>query len=274
MLIYAWLMLGVLVSLLLCAGAFHLLARMGEFGKRVLATVAKAPSLDVVVFVLTMGPMIAAGVTWGVWFSGPLHFFGLIAAAVVAQCLSLIIWSKLHVWAHPEVKNGPRIVKSLNRAVGPIRNNVALWWTAIAVPMFNLIRITEYVAYPVLVRIIRLPEYKNGDWVNVSRQKFTGLVGYDLIWCLYCDWMTGVWSLGSEMLRNIESFWCPIRFSSPEKCENCRMDFPDVDNAWVREDTDITAAAALIDAKYPGPNGINAWLGHPVRLTHERKSID
>jgi hypothetical protein len=274
MLIYAWFALGVVAFLLLSAGAFHALARMGAAGKGLLRKLAQAPLLDVVVFVLTMGPFIAAVVTWRVWMSGPLHFFGLAATAIAGQCLALIIWSKLHVWAHPEVKNGPRIVKSLNRAVGPLRNNFALWWTALAVPTFTVVRITEYLVYPMLSQVIRLPKYKNAEWVNVSRQKFTGLIGYDLIWCLYCDWMTGIWSLGSEMLRNIESFWCPIRFSSPEKCENCRIDFPDVDNAWVKENTDIAAAAALIDAKYPGPDGVNAWFGHPVRLTHERKSID
>ena len=37
------------------------------------------------------------------------------------------------------------------------------------------------------------------------------VIGHALIWCLYCDWMTGVWSLGTEMLRNVESFWYPIR---------------------------------------------------------------
>ena len=47
--------------------------------------------------------------------------------------------------------------------------------------------------------------------------KVEGLVGHDRIWCLYCDWMTGVWSLGTEMLRNVESFWCPLRFSSDAK---------------------------------------------------------
>ena len=35
--------------------------------------------------------------------------------------------------------------------------------------------------------------YKQAEWVNVSRTKFDGLVGHDLIWCLYCDWR---WSDG------------------------------------------------------------------------------
>jgi hypothetical protein len=105
--------------------------------------------------------------------------------------------------------------------------------------------------------------------VNVSRQKFRGLVGHDLIWCLYCDWMTGVWSLGTEMLRNVESFWCPIRFASGKKCDNCKLDFPDVAGGWVPADSSVVEAAALVTEKFSG--GQKGWFGHPVRLTIERK---
>jgi len=272
--LYTWLSLGVVASLLFAAGMFHLLARLGTPGKSLLSRMSRAPLLDVVVFVLTMGPAIAAIVTWSVWGAGVMSLIGFVAVAVASQCLSLVIWSKLHLLAHPEVKGGPRIVSSLNRKVGPLRNNVALWWTALAVPTLNMVRITEYLVYPVLTWTIRLPKYKHAEWVNVSRQKFTGLVGYDLIWCLYCDWMTGIWSLGSEMLRNLESFWCPIRFSSPEKCENCKHDFPDIVGGWADEKADITAVAAIIESRYPGPNGVNPWFGHPVRLTHERQAIN
>jgi hypothetical protein len=92
----------------------------------------------------------------------------------------------------------------------------------------------EVFVYPPIQWLTGFPSYRSGDWVNVSRHKFSGLVGHDLIWCLYCDWMTGIWSLGTEMLRNVESFWCPIRFSNTAKCDNCSVDFPDVKNEWVR----------------------------------------
>jgi hypothetical protein len=97
-------------------------------------------------------------------------------------------------------------------------------------------RLGQYLVYPPLTWLVRLPKYNTAEWVNVSRHKFEGLVGHDLIWCLYCDWMTGVWSLGTEMLRNVESFWCPIRFRSDKKCENCTLDFPDLDNGWAPAD--------------------------------------
>jgi hypothetical protein len=146
--------------------------------------------------------------------------------------------------------------------------------------MFWIVRMAELIVYPPITWLVRLPPHRHADWVNVSRHKFKGLVGHDLIWCLYCDWMTGVWSLGSEMLRNVESFWCPIRFASDKKCENCRHDFPDVAAGWVRADADIADAAALVERKYTadprkpdaeagdaGRDRWNAWFGHPARLT-------
>ena len=121
------------------------------------------------------------------------------------------------------------------------------------------------IVYPPLNWTVRLPPYRQGDWINVSRHKFDGLVGYDLIWCLYCDWMTGVWSLGSEMLRNVESFWCPIRFADPAKCANCRVDFPDIDGGWVAADGSLEAVSDLLKEEYGGD--ANSWFGHPARLT-------
>src|SRR5207249_402395 len=112
---------------------------------------------------------------------------------------------------------GPRIVKFLNGAVGRWRNHGALLVTLVAAPGFWLVRIHEVILYPFLIWFLNFPRYREAEWINVSRQKFDGLVGHDLIWCLYCDWMTGVYSLGAEMLRNVESFWCPIRFYEGKK---------------------------------------------------------
>jgi hypothetical protein len=85
--------------------------------------------------------------------------------------------------------------------------------------------------------------------------------------------MTGVWSLGTEMLRNVESFWCPIRFSSTAKCDNCKIDFPDIDGGWAPASGTIADAAAVVDRQYPAPNGDNSWFGHPARLTVKGKDI-
>ncbi|HRK17124.1 MAG TPA: hypothetical protein PK490_22775, partial [Prosthecobacter sp.] len=124
----------------------------------------------------------------------------------------LIAWSLLHEAFNPQIRKHPRIISVLNRRVGAVRNLSAVYWTAWVVPVFWLVRMAQILVYPALIWLVESPRYRHAEWVNVSRHKFTGLVGHDLIWCLYCDWMTGVWSLGGEMLRNVESFWCPIRF--------------------------------------------------------------
>ena len=113
--------------------------------------------------------------------------------------------------------------------------------------------------------LLRFPRYDHADWVTFSRHKFRDLVGHDLVWCLYCDWMTGTWSLGTEMLRNVESFWCPIRFNSEKKCANCAIDFPDVFNGWVAADGSMADVATLVE-RMQTRVGVNAWFGHPSRV--------
>lgn len=258
----AWVIVGVLAS----AGVFHLLVRLGPAGRAVCDWAAKAPALDVVVCWFLHGPH-AAAVVW--WWMTPERSAHMLAAAlgatVVAQMLALTLWGWAHELTHPAARRGPRIVFTLNRRVGRFRQVVAVWSTGVVVPLFTLIRVAEIVVYPVLVWLVRFPRYDQSQWVMVSRQKFSGLVGWDLIWCLYCDWMTGVWSLGSEMLRNVESFWCPIRFGSPEKCANCAHDFPDLNGGWVRADGTMAEVTAAIEKHYPGPGGENGWFGHPGR---------
>lgn len=258
------------VSLLMGAGMLHLLGRLGPTGKALSAWFCRGFGLDLVIAYFTALPMISGAATgsallaatWGVW---PGIVLGLLAA-VAGQVVCVCVWTVLHELAHREAAKGPRIVKALNKHVGPLRNHAAVWWTALAVPVFFIVRVAEYIVYPPLTWLVKLPPYKASEWVNVSRHKFRGLVGHDLIWCLYCDWMTGVWSLGTEMLRNVESFWCPIRFDTTKKCENCRVDFPDIDGGWIGADGDVSQAAALVAEKY-SKEGPNAWFGHPVRLT-------
>jgi hypothetical protein len=257
------------VLLLLGAAALHTLPRTGPAGSRVCEMLAKAPLLDLVITYFTIMPLVL-----GMWVGGLAGLLGAIAGLFV----SVVVWSQLHELAHPQARRGPRIVHSLNKSVGRFRNHAAVWWTALAVPIFWIVRVGEWVVYPPLTWIVRLPKYDDAEWVNVSRHKFSGLVGHDLIWCLYCDWMTGVWSLGSEMLRNVESFWCPIRFDSAKKCENCRVDFPDIGAGWVPATGTIAEAAKLIEEKYPPggavPGGENPWFGHPARLTVEGRATE
>jgi len=194
-----------------------------------------------------------------------------LAGAIVGQVASVLLWEFLHEMAHRDAVAGPRIVKVINGIIGPWRNHLATWLTAIVTPLFSLVRLAEIAIYPFIAMLAGFPQYKAGDWVNVSRQKFSGLVGHDLIWCLYCDWMTGVWSLGSEMLRNVESFWCPIRFASDKKCANCTVDFPDVSNGWVDAKGNMAQVAQTV-ADFHG-HGTHSWFGHPARLTVKGEPI-
>lgn len=262
---------GVTLSALLLAAAFlHLVGRLGPIGEKLSDRCCRGLGLDLVVTYFTVAPWVVGAVMRGWWG---------VLGAVLAQVLAVLIWTVLHELTNfKHARPGrPRIVHSINRSVGRLRNHTAVWWTAWAVPIFWIVRVGEWFIYPPLTWLVRFPKYNQGEWVNVSRQKFQGLVGHDLIWCLYCDWMTGVWSLGTEMLRNVESFWCPIRFYSDKKCDNCKVDFPDLAGAppgaaggpegWVAANSDVTAAAALLEKKYPPGQKVNAWFGHPVRLT-------
>jgi hypothetical protein len=247
-----------LAALLVVAGLLHLIPRLGSPGRALAAWLCRAPGLDLVITYFTIAPPVVLGFLHG-WRGIPL--------GIAAQVLAVLIWTPLHELANPAGRKGPRIVHTLNRLVGRWRNHTAVWVTALAVPVFWIIRVAEWIVYPPLIVLVRFPRYNSAEWVNVSRQKFKGLVGHDLIWCLYCDWMTGVWSLGSEMLRNVESFWCPIRFHSDKKCANCSIDFPDVFKGWVPAGGTMADVAAALDEHYRPGEREHAWFNHPVRLT-------
>lgn len=247
-------------ALLAGAGFLHLVPKLLAPGRWLGRCLERAPLLDVVITYFLILPLVAGPVYAGWW--------GLLGA-IVGQVAGVLAWVFIHEWIHREACQGPRIIKVLNKKVGAFRNHAALWLTAVVLPFFWVIRMAEIFIYPLLTLLVRLPAYKQSEWVNVSRHKFKGLVGHDLIWCLYCDWMTGVWSLGSEMLRNVESFWCPIRFASDKKCERCRLDFPDVDGGWVPATGTMAEVAEVVETRHQEHHG---WFGHPTRLTIEGRS--
>jgi hypothetical protein len=224
---------------------------------------ARAPVLDLLVAAITWVPWV-----WACIFAG---WIGL-AGALLGQLAGSYIWCFSHEMLNREAARGPRIVKFLNRTVGRWQNHVALWVTLIALPGFWIVRLMEILSYWPLEVLLGFPKYKHGEWINVSRQKFSGLIGHDLIWCLYCDWMTGVFSLGAEMLRNVESFWCPIRFYDGKKCENCQVDFPDIAAGWVKPDGTMADVVATLESHYT--DGRREWFGHPARLTVKGKPLE
>ena len=246
--------------MLLLASALMLVNKLSRAAS---AALARAPLLDLVVASFTFIPWIVASILAG-WAG----FIG----ALVGQLLALYAWCFSHEMIHREAARGPRIIAFLNRTVGRWRNHLALLVTLVALPGFWFIRFIQAFAYWPLVVLLGFPRYRQGEWVNVSRHKFDGLVGHDLVWCLYCDWMTGVYALGAEMLRNVESFWCPIRFYDGKKCANCRTDFPDIDAGWVPADGTMREVEQLLHEKYG--HGQRTWFGHPARLTVKGKPIE
>jgi hypothetical protein len=245
------------------AGLLSVVGRLGAAGRRVIDACTRAPLLDVVVSLFTWVPW-AVGLSVGGWR-------GLIGA-VLGQIVAFGAWVFCHELAHRDAVRGPTIFRAINRAVGRWRNHAALWVTVIALPGFVFIRLMEVVCYPMLVWLLDFPRYPHAQWVNCSRQKFSGLVGHDLVWCLYCDWMTGVYALGAEMLRNVESFWCPIRFYDGKKCENCKLDFPDVERGWVPPGGTMADVEAKLVEMYG--DGRREWFNHPARITVKGKPLE
>jgi hypothetical protein len=216
----------------------------------------RAPRLDLLIGCFTCFPWIIALILGG-WLA--------VLGSVLGQAATLSVWVSLHELMYRKEVDGPRIVKALNNLVGTWQNYVALYVTLIALPGFWLIRLMQVIAYWPLVALLKFPKYRHADWINVSRHKFDGLVGHDLIWCLYCDWMTGVYCLGAEMLRNVESFWCPIRFYDGKKCANCAIDFPDINHGWVEPDKSMADVVVKLQEMYSTTP--RAHFMHPVRLT-------
>ncbi len=234
-----------------------LLPRLGRPGRFLADVCARAPMLDIVFAALSWGPWLVAGLAAG-WPG--------VAGALVGQVVAVLLWTAGHELAHPGARRGSRLYKAHHRVVGTWRNHAALWFSIGAIVPLWGVRFGEVLLYAPLQWLLGFPAYRHGDWVMVSRHKFSGLVGHDLFWCLWCDWMTGVYSLAGEMLRNVESFWCPIRFYDLKKCENCRVDFPDIDT-WVPADGTMAEAEDIILRFYA--DGRREWFGHPARLTVE-----
>ncbi len=74
------------------------------------------------------------------------------------------------------------------------------------------------------------------------------------------------------MLRNVESFWCPIRFSCEKKCANCAIDFPDVNQGWVHASGKMSDVVKTLDRLYPPAEQVQTWFGHPLRKGHSLTS--
>lgn len=214
--------------------------------------IVRAPLLDGFVSLFTWIPWVAGYLLDGA--PGVL-------ASVVAQVFALHFFCIVHRAIRG--KKGRTLTDAQGDVLGPIRNQLCLLFQTPAVFLFVGVRVAEIFLYPLIAWLGKLPTYRHGDWVNLSRHKYDGLIGYDLLWCWYCDWMTGLWALGSEMLRNIESFWCPIQFLDEAKNRNAAVDFPDIAE-WAPPDGTMEDAVQAFEKHYDGKIK-NSWWGHPDR---------
>jgi hypothetical protein len=214
--------------------------------------ISQAPLLDLFISLFTWIPWALGG-----WMRGWIGVLSSIAAQLVFLHLFCFVHRLLRG------KKGRTLTDAQGKILGPFRNQLCLMVQTPAVIVFVQVRLAEILIYPPIAWLGKLPTYKSSEWVNLSRHKYEGLIGYDLLWCWYCDWMTGIWSLGSEMLRNIESFWCPIRFQSPTKNLNASTDFPDIAQ-WAPFDGTMNDAIEVFERHYDGKQ-INSWWGHPER---------
>ena len=204
--------------------------------------IARPPAIDLVVALLTLIPWIigwvAAARIAGHWFGG---FAGL-ALTVAAQLATLELFDLVHRRLGP--KASLRINATVNKLYGGWRSRLGLWVTVPSIPGFMIVRFWEYAGYYPLVVLLHFKRFRHGDYIAVSRHKIENLVGADLIWCLYCDWMTGQWSLGTEMLNQVETFWCPLAFVDKEKCGKCAQFFDMTQ--WAPSETDAAGIEKVI----------------------------
>lgn len=134
------------------------------------------------------------------------------------------------------------------------------WLCFAATPVFWLIRAGQILLYPPLRWAWGLPRLRARDYIALSRHKTKGLAGADYLFCVYCEWMTGLWSLGTEMLRHLESMWCPLRFRGEGQCERCAATFADLEH-WADPAEGLAGVQRFYELHYEGlPLGERAHL--------------
>jgi hypothetical protein len=120
-----------------------LISRLGGIGKEISLACTQAPILDLIVSLILWIPWLIGGLI-AEWLG--------ILAALVAQFTVMQIWCLIHELAHrQQFDRGSRIYSFMNQRFGWWRNNLALWATALAVPVFFTIRFAEVFVYPILI---------------------------------------------------------------------------------------------------------------------------
>ena len=136
--------------------------------------IAQAPWLDLFISLFTWAPWVMGGFLDG--------WLGLLAA-LVAQLVFLHAFCFVHRALRG--KKGRTLTDAQGRILGPFRNQLCLMVQTPAIIVFVQVRVAEILIYPPIAWLGKLPTYKSSEWVNLSRHKYDGLIGYDLLWCWY-----------------------------------------------------------------------------------------
>ncbi len=248
----AWLVGAIVTLAILAALTATLRLLPGRIKDRLLVGIG----VDAAIGAFTLGPIAACLLIpatraggWAAWLAAP----------TAASILYLAIWCVADELVRGE-RGGFRIRRYWIRRDGVLRYAIG-WTILLAVPVFWAVRLAQVVVYPALNVAWGLPRLRARDYIALSRHKTAGLVGADYVFCLYCEWMTGLWSLGTEMLRHLESMWCPLRFGRAEQCERCTAVFPDI-AAWAPADGGMAGVEKFLILHYNGkPIGERAHLG-------------
>jgi hypothetical protein len=186
---------------------------------------ARPPAIDLIVILYTVAPW---GAAWIVGMRIHQHWaggFGGLATSAAAQIIALELFDFIHL--RYALRSGIRSLEingAIERKFGKWNNRVCLWLTIPSIPFFLANRF-GFMGYVIFEKLLGFTHFNTADYITVSRQKIKNLIGADLVWCLYCDWMTGGWTLTTEILNEVESFWCPLQFADHGKCEKCAQFF-------------------------------------------------
>lgn len=132
--------------------------------------IVRAPFLDILISVFTWIPWAV-----GFWLNG---WIGVLSA-LFAQWLGIYVFCLMDRVIRG--KPADTLTAAQGRVIGPFRNHLALLATTPATVAFVAVRLTEILVYPVVAWLAKLPTYKSSEWVNLSRHKYAGLIGPDLL---------------------------------------------------------------------------------------------
>ena len=126
--------LMIFLVILALATGLTLMGRLGPWGKGLAAALCHTPGLDLALIVLV----------WLPWLGGLAQAgWGGVLSALVGQVLATQVWVWGHQWVYRHQRPQLGINGYLSQRYGWWRNHLALWITALVLPVFFLIRAAQ-----------------------------------------------------------------------------------------------------------------------------------